>query len=408
MRPGRLCGPDGRRLGQQLEVLDGHCPVPDRRADAIVPGVTASNDHDPLAVGIDGGLAMRIGGSTPLVVHGAAVEDSLGVAMEELHRQVHAPQVPALHLAQVARQRGAGGEDHRIVALQELLGSGAALLAHSAGLAADEGDALLGHDLSAPLHDIHLVSLHVGHSVHHEAAQTVGALVHRDRVAHLVQLVRRGEACRARADNSHALAGPDRRWAGHHPAIPVGLVNDEELHRLDAHGLVDDAQRAGRLAWRRADATCELGKVVGLPQTLECLVPIACLGQRIPLRDKVAERTARAHSHRLVTERRAAVHATRSLSPHLLFILVLVNLNEVTCTLHRIALLDLRARVLDKAAISFERRLLIHLEPLSKLIAKVFDVERRHLEDLDVRRLPSCSAGRDLLCRHLALASCKR
>ena len=73
----------------------------------------------------------------------------------------------------------------------------------------------------------------------------------------------------------------------------VGLVDDGQLHRLDADGVVDDAERARALAGRGADAAGELREVVRLPQPLEGLVPLPLAHEVVPLRNEVSEGAAR-------------------------------------------------------------------------------------------------------------------
>lgn len=43
-----------------------------------------------------------------------------------------------------------------------------------------------GHEIHTPLNDVNFVRFHVGHAVHHEAADPVSALKDGDRMAHLV------------------------------------------------------------------------------------------------------------------------------------------------------------------------------------------------------------------------------
>ncbi len=164
-----------------------------------------------------------------------------------------APQPPAhLQLAplhgQVARLGGARRQHHRVVLRRQLLGGqlrahvrvdheAHALLRHQvhaalrgrqargrkAGRVSAKGARPAGRQrqalrpsrlplqhrarAAAPhLHHLHLVGLHVGHAIHHEAADPVGALVHRHRVACLVELVSGGQARGAAADDGHALA----------------------------------------------------------------------------------------------------------------------------------------------------------------------------------------------------------
>ena len=83
------------------------------------------------------------------------------------------------------------------------------------------------------------------------------------------KLLRAGEARRAGADDGDALAGFARRRLRLDPAFFPRLVDDRVLDRLDADRIVVDAQRAGFLARRRADAAGELGEIVGRVQRVD-------------------------------------------------------------------------------------------------------------------------------------------
>ena len=79
------------------------------------------------------------------------------------------------------------------------------------------------HEVDAALHDMLLVGLHVGHAVHHEAADAVGALKDCHAVAHLVQLVCGRKAGRTAADDGHGAAGAHCRRPRHHPSHLICL-----------------------------------------------------------------------------------------------------------------------------------------------------------------------------------------
>ena len=115
-----------------------------------------------------------------------------------------------------------------------------------------------------------LLHLEVGDAVAQQAADAAVLLEHRHRVAGARQLLRRGQAGRAasrrRPPSCRSCAAGG---CGMHPALGPGAVDDGVLDALDAHRVVVDVQRAGRLAGRRADAAGELGEVVGRVQHLD-------------------------------------------------------------------------------------------------------------------------------------------
>mmetsp|Transcript_20937 Transcript_20937/g.33399 ORF Transcript_20937/g.33399 Transcript_20937/m.33399 type:complete len:264 (-) Transcript_20937:1265-2056(-) len=263
MRPRCVLSPARWGFGEQLEVVNAYCPMPNRSADAIVSGVTTADDDDVLAAGVDGRFAVGVAGRAPCCIHCARVEDCLGVRMQELHGQVNPFQCPTWHLLHVAPNRCASGKQHRIIVLDQVLRAWAALLAHSPGLATDENNAFLLHDLCPPLHDIDLVGLHVWHAVHHQATWAIRALIHSHQMAHLVQLVCRSEPGWSRANNRNVPACPHGWRAWFHPPHLVGFVDDEELHRLDGNRFIDDAKHARCFAWRRTHTPREFWEVVG-------------------------------------------------------------------------------------------------------------------------------------------------
>src|SRR5690606_18150963 len=168
-----------------------------------------------------------------------------------------------------------------------------------------------GHSLRFHLHraavDQMLLHLEVGYAVAEQAADAVRLLEHRYRIAGARELLRAGETRGAAADDGNALA---RLALGHlrlDPAFLPATVDDRAFDRLDRHRLVDDVERAARLARRRAHPAGELGEVVGRVQVVERLAPVGLVDEVVPVRDHVVHRTA------VVTVGDAAVHAPRGL-----------------------------------------------------------------------------------------------
>mmetsp|Transcript_69333 Transcript_69333/g.160623 ORF Transcript_69333/g.160623 Transcript_69333/m.160623 type:complete len:205 (+) Transcript_69333:458-1072(+) len=201
-----------------------------RCADAVVASVAAADDDDSLVTSINGRLLVAFAGLAPSSINFPGVKDRLGVPVQELHGQMHTLELPSRHLAHVPRQCGSRGQQHRIIVGKQFLRCGPAILAHSSGLAAYEGHALLGHDIRPPLYHVDLVSLHVWHAIHHEAAQAIRALVHRHPMAHPVELICCRKARWPRAYDGHAFAGACRWRPRLHPAIAVRLIDDEQLY----------------------------------------------------------------------------------------------------------------------------------------------------------------------------------
>ena len=86
------------------------------------------------------------------------------------------------------------------------------------------------------------------------------------RVAGLVQLIGRGQARRARADDRDRLAGARRGRRRLDPAFLQRALDDRPLDRLDRDRVGVDAEHARAFARRRAEPAGELREVVGREQ----------------------------------------------------------------------------------------------------------------------------------------------
>ncbi len=170
--------------------------------------------------------------------------------------------------------------------------------------------ALLLEDLHAAV-DHPLLELGVGHAKADQTARGLVALIDRDVVADLVELLGGGKAGGARADHGDGVAGAPFGRAGDDPALLEPAVDDRVLDLLDHHRVVVDGQHAGRLAWRRADEAGELREVVGRVQLFARVLPVTAADEVVPVGDQVAERTRR------VAEGHAAVHAPSALEAQL-------------------------------------------------------------------------------------------
>ena len=101
-----------RRFGEQLELHQAAAAVAHRRADAVGAGVAAADDDHVLA------LRREV---TSVGV--AAVQQALGVVVQELHREMDALEVAALRLGEeFVRGRCAAAQDDRVELLAELRG----------------------------------------------------------------------------------------------------------------------------------------------------------------------------------------------------------------------------------------------------------------------------------------------
>ncbi len=125
------------------------------------------------------------------------------------------------------------------------------------------------------------------------------------------------------ADDGDGLAGESLRRHGPDESAVERLLDRRHLDLLDGHGRLVDAEHAGRLARGGAESAGELREVVRRVQPLDGVGPVTAPGERVPLRDEVAERAA------LMAERDSAVHAPTGLSLELAELLLLVDLLPV-------------------------------------------------------------------------------
>ena len=201
---------------------------------------------------------------------------------QELHGLVDPAELAAGD-RQVARLGGAHREHHRVVPLAQAL-AGQVAADVDAG---PEHGALAAHLVQPPV-EVLLLHLELGDAVAQQPADLVGPLVDRDRVAGAGQLLGGGQAGGAGADHGdRAAREPLRRLRPDEARLP-GLVDDRDLDVLDGHRVLVDAEHAGGLARRRAQATGELREVVGRVQALDRALPVVTPDQVVPLRDDVA------------------------------------------------------------------------------------------------------------------------
>ncbi|KAI3478074.1 hypothetical protein L1887_60005 [Cichorium endivia] len=370
LRPGVALGTLVGRLRQQLKVDDALSAVTKRGSLSVATSVTTTNDDDVLALGAE-----------VVAVLQTRVEERLGVGGEEVHGEVNAVGLAARHL-EVTRPGGADSVDDGVVLRVHLLGVN---VATNVG-AGDEVDALCGHEVDTTLHDA-LVELHVRDTVHEQTTDAVGTLVHGDRVASLVELVRTGHTSGTGADDSDGLAGADLGRARHHPALLEALVDDGALDRLDADGLLGDAEHTSTLARSRADTTSEFGEVVGHEETVERILPLALEDEVVPLGNDVGDRATSV----TLAEGHTAVHASRRLVLELGLAETSRELLVVLDTLGRRAVVLAQTLVLHEAA-----RLVELVEPsLGSLVVDhgVLDIDNGRLSRLGSGHLADVVGG---------------
>src|SRR5690606_20691735 len=257
-----------------------------RGADAVRAGVAAADDDDVLALGEDRlDVGERLVGDAPVL---------LG---QEFHGEVDAVEVAALDW-QIARLFGTAREDYGVVLFDQFV-DGDDVADMDAGM---QHHALGLHLFGAAVDQV-LFHLEIGDAVAEQAPDLGVLLIQMHLVAGAGELLRAGEARRARGGHGDGLAGLFRVRLRGDPAFSPALVDDRAFDRLDGDGHVLDVQRAARLAGGGADAAGELREVVGGVKVPERLQPFAAIDEVVPVRDLVVHRTAG------VTVGHAAIHA---------------------------------------------------------------------------------------------------
>src|SRR5690606_34033747 len=219
------------RLVAAIEAVDAGGALADRRAHAVHRGVAAA-DHDDA-------LALRVQAAVLVAGHGIA--QTVAVRRRQIGHRRHDVAEPRARRLDVARLVDAGGDQHGIVLLAQIL---------QGGVAADleiemELHAGLDQQLRAAFDDM-LFQLEVRDAVDHQPAGAVVAVVDMHLVAEAAQAVGSRQTRRPGADDADAL----RPLAVHrmrrlHPAVPVGGFGDVFLDGADGDGAVarlrDDA-----------------------------------------------------------------------------------------------------------------------------------------------------------------------
>ena len=200
-------------------------------AYAVGAGVAAA-DHDHMLAGGHDLICNRVAGDNPVLLR------------QEFHREMHALQFAARH-RQIARNLGAAREHHGVEVGQQFFrwNVSAHFLAHA------ELHAFSLHLLDAAIDEM-LFHLEVGNAIAQQAADAIIFLKQHHVMPRARELLRARHACRAGADDRHALAGFLLRRLRRNPAIFPAFVDDRVLDRFDAHRVGVDAQRAGFFARR--------------------------------------------------------------------------------------------------------------------------------------------------------------
>ncbi len=219
--------------------------------------------------------------------------------------------LPAFN-GQIARLGRARGENHGIEVFHQLFRR----KIHADFRVTDKFHTFLFQKVDAAQNDFLLVELHVGDAIHEQTAGAVGALEHGDVMASLVQLRGSRQSRRAGTDDGDGFAGALLGRFGGDPAVFPAAINDGDLDVLDRDGGIVQAEHTGTFAWRRADATGELGKIIRLMQAFKRFLPQTAINEVVPFGNEIVDGAAAGHAaDKLagVAEGNATIHAACAL-----------------------------------------------------------------------------------------------
>ena len=153
-------------------------------------------------------------------------------------------------------------------------------------------------------------------------------------MACFVQLGSGSESSRPRAYYRDSLSASKLWRISNNPAFFKALVGNCTFDILDGNRWFVNGKYTGAFARSRTHAASELGKVVGLMQAVQCVLPMPVVNQIIPFWNEVIDGTAIGG----LTKRDAAVHAPGSLFSQMLLAMIGVYFVEIQQPLHRISI----------------------------------------------------------------------
>ena len=267
--------------------------LPESRTVAVRARIPAAQYDHSLALGGDGLTRnLPVSGHPPVLLR------------QVIHGQVDAVQLPARY-GKVSGLGGPARQNQGVEVASQILHRH---VESDVGPGLEE-DTLFPQQIEAAPHHP-LLQLEIGNSIGQQPPDAVGSFEHGDPVAHLVQLVRAGQAGRTRTHHGHLFPGPNGGRRRLDPAFTEGMLDDADFDLLDGDRFIVDSQHTGLFAGRRTDPAGKLGEVVGLVQYLDGFLPAVSIDQVVPVRNDVAQRTTG------VAEGNAAIHAAGPLTLH--------------------------------------------------------------------------------------------
>ena len=290
--------------GERLLAVDG--------AKAVGAGVAAADDDDALA-GCEN-LERRI----ERVAMAALV-----LLRQEFHGEMDSLQLTAGNF-EIARMLGAARQNDGVKVAAQIFDRN---VRADFGVG-DELHAFGGHLFEAAVDDV-LFQLELGDAVAQQSADAVCFFVDRDRVSGAAKLLSRGQTCRAGTDDGDFLSRAKLRRLGTDPAFRNPRSTMFFSFCLIVTGGCIDAEHARSFAGSGADASRELGEIVGRVQLADGVFPASAIDEIVPVGNEVVDRASG------LAERNAAIHAAGALLAKLFFGKILIDLEPVVHALER-------------------------------------------------------------------------
>ena len=288
-----------RCFRHHLQLCHAGCSQTDTAADTVISGITATDDDHMLILDIH-----------IIFIRKIRIQQTLGDTGEKIYSKIDSLCISSCHL-DVPRILCAAGQDHTVIILEQLRCFD--IFAHIP--IGKELYALCLHDLYLAVDDF-FFQFHIRNTVHQQSADAILSLIDMYLMSTLVELIGCCKSRRSGTDDGDLFAGTYLWRFRIGITMLVCIFDDSVLVFLGSDSLSIMSAGTCCLAKCRADTACKLREVVGLFQTLICLLPVACIDQIIPLRNEVVQRTSARHTHdrhSRLAKRHSTGHASAAL-----------------------------------------------------------------------------------------------
>ena len=299
--PGIVRSPFCRRFGHHLQGGDRPASHADHGTDAVIAGISAADDYDMFSFCLH---VSRKEAAAQYIFRGSG---------QEIDRKINACCPFHAFRLQGTGLFGTAAKNDRVIFFAQ-----AGYLQILSDIdAGTEDNAFRLHQL-LPSGDDALVQLHVGNSVHEQAADPVLPLINGNGMASPAESVRSGQAGRSAADYGNLPAAFPGRGFSFHPSLPVSRLDQIQLIIPDCNRIIVLPADASLFTEGRTDSSGKFRKTVGLHESGQGMPVLSPVDGVIPFGNQIVQRTAHHHAtqfHGGLAEGHSAVHASGSLLP---------------------------------------------------------------------------------------------